>query len=127
MTVLPYEPVSVRLARVLASCDAFIHAGAEETFGLVLIEAMACGTPIVCSDLPVLREVGGVAAEYCPPGDPSAFAQRITTLLEERQSRPTAWAARRSAGLARSAAFSWERYASAMQGVYRQVAGAATR
>jgi hypothetical protein len=66
VTVLPYEPVSVRLARVLASCDAFIHAGAEETFGLVLIEAMACGIPVVAVASGGLAELVASVDEQIP-------------------------------------------------------------
>lgn len=46
-TVLSYERDEARLACLLASCDAFVHAGDQETFGLVVIEAMACGLPVV--------------------------------------------------------------------------------
>lgn len=46
-TMLPYEQDSVRLARLLASADALVHAGAQETFGLIAVEAMACGLPVI--------------------------------------------------------------------------------
>ncbi|MBA2305449.1 MAG: glycosyltransferase family 4 protein [Acidobacteria bacterium] len=126
ITVMPFvsRPVLAALYRraalVLLPSD-------REGFGLPVIEAMACGTPIVCSDLPVLREVGGTAAAYCAPGDPTAWAHRVATLLDERDSRADAWAARRSAGVAHSAAFSWKHYASAMESVYQEIAGVAVR
>ena len=44
---LPYEPDSARLAALLASCDAFVHANDSEPFGLIVLEAMACGLPVV--------------------------------------------------------------------------------
>jgi alpha-1,6-mannosyltransferase len=47
VTLLPYEQDSMRLARVFASTDAFVHAGVHETFGLVVIEAMACARPVI--------------------------------------------------------------------------------
>ncbi len=47
--ILPPETDRRRLARLLASCDAFVHAGDQETFGLAALEAMACGTPVVVS------------------------------------------------------------------------------
>lgn len=56
-TVLPYEHDPRRLARVLASADAFVHAGLQETFGLVVIEAMACGIPVVAVRSGALAEL----------------------------------------------------------------------
>jgi alpha-1,6-mannosyltransferase len=47
VTELPYQRNAQRLARLLASADAFLHAGQQETFGLVIVEAMACGRPVV--------------------------------------------------------------------------------
>ncbi|MFT3790689.1 MAG: glycosyltransferase [Rudaea sp.] len=46
-TMLPYEQDPARLARLLASADMLVHAGAQETFGLIVVEAMACGLPVV--------------------------------------------------------------------------------
>jgi alpha-1,6-mannosyltransferase len=47
VTLLPYEQNPLRLARLLASCDALIHAGRHETFGMILVEAMASGLPVI--------------------------------------------------------------------------------
>lgn len=47
ITVLPYRRDSLELAQWLASCDALVHAGTAETFGLVILEAMSCGRPVV--------------------------------------------------------------------------------
>jgi alpha-1,6-mannosyltransferase len=46
-TMLPYEQDPMRLARLLASADTLVHAGAQETFGLIVVEAMACGLPVI--------------------------------------------------------------------------------
>jgi len=47
VTVLGYQSDERQLARLIASCDALVHAGQQETFGLVVLEAMACGVPVV--------------------------------------------------------------------------------
>lgn len=44
---LPFEPDRLRLARLIASCDALVHPGDQETFGLIVLEAMACAVPVV--------------------------------------------------------------------------------
>jgi glycosyltransferase involved in cell wall biosynthesis len=94
----------------------------REGFGLPLIEAMACGTPVVATDLEVLREVGGPAIEYCAPGDVPQWCERITAVLTERQKSAEAWGCRVSAGLARAQAFSWTRFAATLVRVYGEVA-----
>ncbi len=94
----------------------------REGFGLPVAEALACGTPILASDLPVLRETGGRAAEYCPAGDAQMWAARVVALLEERESDAAAWEERRRAGLEHARLFSWDRYAGEMEHVYSRLA-----
>jgi glycosyltransferase involved in cell wall biosynthesis len=82
----------------LAACAAFPTLG--EGFGLPVIEAMARGVPVACSDLPVLREVGGDLAHYFPPDDPGAAAAAIEAA--RRDTNVT------TAGPRRAARFTWE-------------------
>jgi glycosyltransferase involved in cell wall biosynthesis len=103
-----------RAAMVLVTSD-------REGFGLPVAEAMACGTPVVATDLAVLREVGGRAGVYCPRGDVSAWADAVLGLLFERQS-PAATGQRRRTGIDRARTFTWEKYASAMGRLYERVA-----
>jgi alpha-1,6-mannosyltransferase len=57
VTVVPYQRDADRLARLLASCDVFLHAGDSETYGLVAVEAMACGLPVVATARGALAEL----------------------------------------------------------------------
>jgi glycosyltransferase involved in cell wall biosynthesis len=82
---------------------------------------MACGTPVLASDLPVMREVGGEAAAYCPVGEVDAWRGEIVRLLACRAGSPGEWAALRQAGVRRAALFSWEEAARRVVDVYRDV------
>lgn len=111
------------LAAVYRRAALVLQPSEREGFGLPVVEAMACGTPVVASDIPALREVGGDAAQYCPVGDLEAWTETIATLLRERSSDDVAWQARRKAGLRQSRKFTWAEYAGKMAKVYREVLG----
>ncbi len=70
------------LRPVVAGASALVLPSRDEGFGLPVLEALATGTPVVASDLPVLREVGGVHASYAPVGDAEAFADALRTVLD---------------------------------------------
>jgi glycosyltransferase involved in cell wall biosynthesis len=119
--VLPFIERPV-LAAIYRRSALVLLPSEREGFGLPVIEALACGTPIVASDLAVLREVGGAAAEYCRIDQADEWAARVLALLRERDGRPAAWEARRQAGIARAAQFSWDRCAAEMRDIYARVA-----
>lgn len=81
----------------LAACAAFPTLG--EGFGLPVLEAMQRGVPVVCSDIPVLREVGAEVPHYFDPHDPAAAARAIQAALVDPDAGPS--------GVARAAQFSW--------------------
>jgi alpha-1,6-mannosyltransferase len=83
VTVLPYRRDPAELASWLASVDALVHAGTAETFGLVILEAMACGRPVVgirSGAVPELvDDASGVLAERADPG---VFAAAVRALYD---------------------------------------------
>jgi glycosyltransferase involved in cell wall biosynthesis len=81
----------------LADCAAFPTRA--EGFGLPVLEAMARGVPVACSDIAVLREVGGDVPEYFDPGSPSAAAAAVTAALANGE--------RGRRGVERARGFSW--------------------
>jgi glycosyltransferase involved in cell wall biosynthesis len=110
------------LAEEYRSATLVLQPSEREGFGLPVAEAMACGAPVIASDIPVLREVGGDAARYVPVADIDAWADATCELLEEHAQQPERWEARRMAGIRQVAAFTWERCAARMAGLYAEVA-----
>ncbi len=90
----------------------------REGFGLPLVEAMACGTPVVASAIPALLEVGGAATTFCPATDVAAWVKAVVRLLEEKQHDVSAWHARRQACISTAARFDWKNYADQMTDIY---------
>lgn len=68
------------LVLLYQQAEAFVFPTLSEGFGLPGLEAMACGCPVVCSDIPVLREVYGEAAEYFDPLDINDMTRKIKTV-----------------------------------------------
>src|SRR6202042_2044508 len=98
------------LVALYSGAELFLLASTLEGFGLPLLEAMACGTPVIVSDVAGLREVGGDVPTFVPAADEAAFARAIQKALAD----PEGMAAARAAGIARARQFSWTRTAEAI-------------
>jgi glycosyltransferase involved in cell wall biosynthesis len=113
----------VRLGRVareeldatVAGAEALVFPSLFEGFGLPVLEAMAAGVPVVCSDLPPLREVAGGAARLVPPGDVTALVAAIEDRLGDRPPRAVV----AEAGRVRAGAYSPARSAERLAAAYR--------
>jgi glycosyltransferase involved in cell wall biosynthesis len=110
------------LAAVYRRAALLVQPSAREGFGLPLIEAMACGTPVVASDIPALREVGGAAAEFCAVGDVDGWSRTVTALLDERRANRERWTIRQMRGRDRARSFSWTAFADGLTRVYTELA-----
>jgi glycosyltransferase involved in cell wall biosynthesis len=107
-----------RLAAWYRGAAAVLQPSEAEGFGLPVAEALACGAAVVASDLPVLREVGGDAARYCPVADVPAWADAVGRVLDDPGAAPPP-AARRAHGRR----FSWPAHAATVADAYRRLAG----
>jgi glycosyltransferase involved in cell wall biosynthesis len=105
-----------RLASVRSGAIAVLVPSRKEGFGLPVLEAMVAGVPVLASDTPALREVGGDAATYLPPDDPDAWGRAISAAAAASGAER---AARARAGRERAASFTWERTALALVEAYR--------
>jgi glycosyltransferase involved in cell wall biosynthesis len=103
----------------LAAC--FVFPSLYEGFGLPVLEAMARGLPVACSDRGSLAEVAGDAALVFDPDAPEGIAEAIEILLLD----PTRAATLRAAGLGRARLFSWDAAAKATLEVYERARGSA--
>lgn len=87
---------------LLDDSTALVTLSKAEGYGLPIIEAMATGTPVIASDIPIFREVGGSAALFVDPDDPAAVAAAVRALDE-----PDCWAEASRAGLEQAETYSW--------------------
>lgn len=113
------------LPRWYATGDLFVSpASSNESFGIVLLEAMAAGRPVVATDLPGYRSViqPGVNAEAFPPGDVASLARVLAALAVD----PARRALLAQRGRARALEFAWPRVIDQIESVYRQVLGRRT-
>jgi len=79
---LPYEKDPKAVARIIASCDAFVHANDKEPFGLIVLEAMACGRPVVGVNAGGVAEtVDDSVGQLARSADPADYAEAIEALF----------------------------------------------
>lgn len=94
-------------AEHLSSATALVHASSEEGFGIPIIEAMSLGCPVVCSDIPIFREIAGDAGLFFNLGDHRQFANQVIAANEQRNEL-------RERLIAQANMFSWDKSAKAL-------------
>jgi glycosyltransferase involved in cell wall biosynthesis len=113
---LPFIPPDL-LAAVYRRASVVLVPSEAEGFGLPLLESMACGTPVIASDLAALRETGGSAAEFYPVGDVISWAEAVSRLASDPEHRNT----KAVAGLTRAAEFSWAGNTREVNSLYKTI------
>jgi glycosyltransferase involved in cell wall biosynthesis len=108
----------VELAELYRGATVFVYPSLYEGFGLPILEAMACGTPVICCRRASIPEVAGDAVEYFDPERPGDLSRALQEVCfsEPYQARL------HHAGLARCTLFSWDRFATGLVDVLRQTA-----
>ncbi|MFW5735084.1 MAG: glycosyltransferase family 4 protein [Oceanidesulfovibrio sp.] len=106
------------LACLYSDALAMIYPSHYEGFGLPVLEAMACGTPVICSNAASLPEAGGDAALYVDPNDADDLAAKIDRVLTDQETRRTM----AEQGLLHASRFSWSDVAVRTVDVFRQAA-----
>jgi len=107
------------LPALYSASTAFVFPSLYEGFGLPVLEAMSCGAPVACSDIPALREVAGEAALYFDPRSLDSMAQAIDAILGDQELRENL----KEKGFARASEFSWDKTACETITFYREVYG----
>jgi glycosyltransferase involved in cell wall biosynthesis len=102
--------------RFYQAADVFVYPSLNETFGLPLLEAMACGCPVVASDTSAMPETAGGAAILADPRDPASIARAIVEAAGPEHDHL------RDLGLRRAGQFTWGATAAATLDVYREAA-----
>jgi glycosyltransferase involved in cell wall biosynthesis len=103
------------LPALYTAASIFVFPSLVEGFGLPVLEAMACGTPVACSRIPSLEEVAGGATEMFDPTDPASISLSLHRLVRDSSRQQEL----QQEGLIRAAEFSWEKTAQVTLDLYR--------
>jgi glycosyltransferase involved in cell wall biosynthesis len=107
---------TAQLPAIYRLCDVFVFPSTYEGFGRPILEAQACGTPVVLADSSCLAEVGKDAALYFPAQDPVRLAKCLLRLSDAKERDCLA-----VQGIANAAGFTWEAHARGVRNVYQSV------
>ena len=101
---------------LLSNAQLFIYPSLYEGFGMPVLEAMACGTPVVCGNCPSFYEIGGDLLTYCDPRDPETIRETLIHTLASPPSNET-----RQKAVQRTKSFTWENTAHKIAEVVKEI------
>ncbi|CAN5412475.1 hypothetical protein BH23ACT9_BH23ACT9_28960 [soil metagenome] len=110
------------MRNLYGAADALVFPSTYEGFGLPVVEALEAGTPVICADLPPLRDLAGAAGRFFDPFEPASIAASIEAVWNDA----AALEEMRRLGRARLSDLSWTTSAQRYRALYRQIAGCAT-
>lgn len=110
------------LAALYRRASLVLFPSEAEGFGLPAVEAIACGAPLLLSDIPVLREIAGDAACHRPVGDVPGWIDAALRLIDERRRETESDRRRHLLGLDRARRYQWSRHAEQLVEIYEEIA-----
>ena len=114
---MPGYIVNSDLPYIYNNAFAFLYTSLRESFGIPLLEAMACGTPVITSNTSSMPEIGGRNAILINPENPDEIAQMMIKLEEDREF----YDQQKNLGIKRAQLFSWRQTAELLLEVYNRV------
>lgn len=115
--VMPGYIVNSDLPLIFNNAFAFLYTSLRESFGIPLLEAMACGTPVITSNTSSMPEIGGANAIFVNPEN----CDEITTMMLRLESDQAFYERQRQIGLERAKLFSWKKTAENLLNLYQEV------
>lgn len=117
MIVMPGYITNRDLPSIYNHSFAFLYTSLRESFGIPLLEAMACGTPVITSNTSSMPEIGGTDAILINPEDPDA----ITSMMLKLEKDSEFYSHQKEVGLQRAKLFSWKQTATKLLKLYEEV------
>ena len=109
--------VNTDLPAIYSQCEIFLYPSLRESFGIPMLEAMACGVPVITSNTSSMPEVAGDAALLIDPFNPAEITDAMMKILDNKELKSDLI----KKGLIRAAAFSWKAMAQNVLEIYRQM------
>ena len=109
--------INTDLPAIYSQCDVFLYPSLRESFGIPMLEAMACNVPVITSNTSSMPEVSGEAAHIINPFNPEEITQGLIEILNNEAYRKSLC----DKGLERSKQFSWKNMAKDYLSLYKLI------